>query len=212
VAEFWVFWIIAPLSLGTAIAVVLMRNAVHAALMLVGNFATVALLYAVQEAQFLAVVQLIVYAGAIMVLFLFVLMLLGIHRDEPYGERIPGIRLASLLLGAALFVALAGAVGGNYLGPASVCPDTPTPAVAAPAADGERCVGLAAANADGNVRGVGLLLFTAYVWPFEVTSVLLVIAAIGAIVLGRRQEDPADLVDRVTGEGATASIEGGDQL
>jgi NADH-quinone oxidoreductase subunit J len=210
VAEFWVFWIIAPLSLGSAIAVVLMRNAVHAALMLVANFVTIAMLYAVQEAQFLAVIQLIVYAGAIMVLFLFVLMLLGIHRDEPYLDRVPGVRPAALLLGVALFVALAGAVGGNYLGAGSVCPDAP-PGVAAPVADGEPCVGLAAANADGNVRGVGLLLFTDYVWPFEITSVLLVIAAIGAIVLGRRGEDLADLVDRVSSGPAAAQLGEGEQ-
>jgi NADH-quinone oxidoreductase subunit J len=211
-AEFWVFWVVAPISLGSAIAMVLMRNAVHAALMLVANFVTIAVLYAVQEAQFLAVVQLIVYAGAIMVLFLFVLMLLAVHRDEPYAERIAGIRPAALLLGLALFVVLAAAVGGPYLGAGSVCPDAPAPGVAAPVdGDGEPCVGLAAANAEGNVRGVGLLLFTAYVWPFEVTSVLLVIAAIGAIVLGRRHEEPAELVDRLAPDPGTTELEEGDR-
>jgi NADH-quinone oxidoreductase subunit J len=190
-AEFWVFWILAPISLGAAIAMVLMRNAVHAALMLVLNFFTVAALYAVLQAQFLAVVQIIVYAGAVMVLFLFVLMLLGVAREEPRGEGYRWQRPAALVGGLALFAALAVTVAGPYLGAASTCPPAEPPA-----APGEPCVGLADANAEGNVRGVGLLLFTRYVWPFEATAVLLVIAAIGAVVLGRRREPPESLIDR----------------
>jgi hypothetical protein len=80
-AEFWVFVIVGAVALGSAIAMVLLRNAVHAALMLVVNFFTIAIFYAVLEAQFLAVIQIIVYAGAIMVLFLFVIMLLGVSKD-----------------------------------------------------------------------------------------------------------------------------------
>jgi len=190
------FWIIAPLSLGTALSVVVLRNPVHAALMLVGNFFTIAVLYAVMEAQFLAVVQIIVYAGAIMVLFLFVIMLLGVESQLDFGDRIRGQRAAAVFLGVVLLAALTVGVAGPYLGADSACPTTadqqPDPEAAA---SGQACRGLAEANADGNVFGVGRLVFTDYVWPFEVTSVLLVIAALGAMVLGRRAEQDSDLVD-----------------
>jgi NADH-quinone oxidoreductase subunit J len=194
VAEFWLFVVVGAVALGSAIAMVLQRNAVHAALLLVINFFSIAVLYAVLEAQFLAVVQLIVYAGAIMVLFLFVLMLLGVARDEPLpGGRLRGQNLAAILVGGVLFVTLATAVAGPFLGGASVCGTQA-------AGDGIVCRGLEAVNADGNVRAVAGPLFTRYVWPFEVTSVLLVVAAIGAIVLGRRREPPEDLVDRMPEE------------
>jgi NADH-quinone oxidoreductase subunit J len=189
-AEFVVFVIVAPLSLGAAISVIALRQPVHAALMLVLNFFTIAVLYAVLEAQFLAVVQIIVYAGAIMVLFLFVLMLLGVERELPFTERIRGQKAAAILLGAAMLVGLVVGVAGNYLGRESAC-------TGAVQGDGPPCAGLAAVNETegGNVGGVGALLFTDYVWPFEVTSVLLVIAALGAMVLGRKHEDERDLVD-----------------
>jgi NADH-quinone oxidoreductase subunit J len=187
-AEFWVFIIVGAISLGSAISMVLMRNAVHAALMLVINFFTIAVLYAVLEAQFLAVTQIIVYAGAIMVLFLFVIMLLGVTHDEPFAERLPGQRFVAVLLGLVLFVGVSVAVAGPYLGEASVCDGSAE-------GDGIPCTGLAAVNADGNVQAIGRSLFTEFVWPFEVTSVLLVIAAIGAMVIGRRTENPEDLVE-----------------
>lgn len=199
-AELVVFVIVGAISLGSALAVVLMRNAVHAALMLVLNFFTIAVFYAVLEAQFLATVQIIVYAGAIMVLFLFVIMLLGVDReDDPKaGERLPAQRSSAVVLGAVLFAALAIGVGGPYLSAGSACP-SPTAADGTPTVDeGARpCAGLAQANENGNTEGVGALLFGDYVWPFEVTSVLLVIAAVGAMVLGRKSEDRADLVDRL---------------
>ncbi|MGH8899611.1 MAG: NADH-quinone oxidoreductase subunit J [Egibacteraceae bacterium] len=191
-AEFWVFWILAPIALGAAISVVMLRNAVHAALMLVVNLFVIALLFAVLEAQFLAVVQIIVYAGAIMVLFLFVIMLLGADRQrEPGRDRIRGQRPAAIVLGALLLAALLVGVAGPYLSGASACNVPPQAASAIP------CRGLAEVNASpgGNVRGIGRTLFTTYVWPFEVASVLLVIAALGAIILGRKREDPADLFE-----------------
>jgi NADH-quinone oxidoreductase subunit J len=156
------------------------------------NFFAIAVLYAVNEAQFLASVQIIVYAGAIMVLFLFVIMLLGVDRDIYRHDSVRGLRASGVVLGVALFAALAIGVGGPYLATSAACP-SPPPAQGEPAEAG--CVGLAAANEPGNVGALGALLFSKYVWPFEVISVLLVIAAIGAIVLGRRDEDPDDLVD-----------------
>ncbi|CAN5912316.1 hypothetical protein BH23ACT10_BH23ACT10_08940 [soil metagenome] len=180
-AEFWVFCVVAVLSLGTALSVVVLRNAVHAALMLVLNFFAIAVLYALLEAQFLAVVQIIVYAGAIMVLFLFVLMLLGIDSETRFADRVKGQRTAAVLLGLALLIVLVGAGAGPLLGADAICP--------AEAGTGNLCTGLEAANTDGNVAGIGRLLFTTYMWPFEVTSALLVIAAIGAMVLGKRHDD-----------------------
>ena len=186
-AELWVFCIVAVLALGTGLSVVVLRNAVHAALMLVINFFAIAVLYALLEAQFLAVVQIIVYAGAIMVLFLFVLMLLGVGSETRFSTRVRGQRTAAVLLGVALVVVLVGAGAGQFLGADAVCP--------ADGSTGPVCAGLAGPNGDGNVAGVGRLLFTTYVWPFEVTSALLVIAALGAMVLGKRHanEDVTDL-------------------
>jgi NADH-quinone oxidoreductase subunit J len=201
-AEFWVFWLLAPLSLAAAASVVLLKNPVHAALMLVVNFFTFAVFYAVLEAQLLAVIQVIVYAGAIMILFLFVLMLLGVDRQSEAGTgKVRGQRVAAALLGLALFVALTGAVAGPYLGTDSAC-DTAAAveAVAEAGAAAQPCTGLRAVGGDeaaggDNVELVGRLIFTGYVWPFEITSVLLVIAAIGAMVLGKRQDRLEDLVE-----------------
>lgn len=188
-AELVAFVLVGGVALGAALAMVMLRNAVHAALMLVVNFFAIAVLYAMLEAQFLAIIQIVVYAGAIVVLFLFVLMLLGISRSDPMGSGdIKGLAPTAVALGLVVFAALATAVAGPFLGAGSIC---------GPEASGSglACTGLAEANADGNVQGIGRLLFTRYVWPFEVTSVLLVIAAVGAMVLGRRDEDPATLVD-----------------
>ena len=187
-AEFWVFVVTAVVALWTGVSVIVLRNAVHAALMLVINFFAIAVLYAVLEAQFLAVVQIIVYAGAIMVLFLFVLMLLGITSETRFTERVRGQRTAAVLLGVALLVLLVGAGAGPYLGSDAICP--------AQAGSGDLCVGLQARNNNGNVAGVGRLLFTTYMWPFEVTSALLVIAALGAMVLGKRHRADEDVTDR----------------
>ena len=194
-AELVVFIVIGALALGSAVSMIMMRNAVHAALMLVLNFFAIAVLYAVNEAQFLATVQIIVYAGAIMVLFLFVIMLLGVDKEDDPARpgRVRGLKLSAVVLGLALFAALAVSIGGPYLETSAACP-APPPAEGQVVTE-EQCRGLQAANDPGNVQALGALLFTRYVWPFEVISVLLVIAAIGAMVLGRREEDPADLVD-----------------
>jgi NADH-quinone oxidoreductase subunit J len=198
-AEFWVFVITAVVALATGMSVVVLRNAVHAALMLVINFFAIAVLYAALEAQFLAVVQIIVYAGAIMVLFLFVLMLLGITSETRFTERVRGQRTASVLLGAALLVVLVGAGASPFLGDEAVCP--------AEADAGDVCTGLATANNGGNVAGVGRLLFTSYMWPFEVTSALLVISALGAMVLGKRHRNDEDVTDRPPDE-----VDAGDEV
>jgi NADH-quinone oxidoreductase subunit J len=190
-AEFWVFVVTAVIALATGVSVVVLRNPVHAALMLVLNFFAIAVLYAALEAQFLAVVQIIVYAGAIMVLFLFVLMLLGITSETRFSDRVRGQKTASALLGGALLVLLVGAGAGPYLGDDAVCP--------VEAGTGDICTGLEAENTNGNVAAVGRLLFTKYMWPFEVTSALLVISALGAMVLGKRHRSDEDVTARPPG-------------
>lgn len=202
-AELWVFVVTAAVALGSGISVVVLRNAVHAALMLVVNFFMIAVLYAVLEAQFLAVVQIVVYAGAIMVLFLFVLMLMGISSESRFSRRVRGQKTAAVLLGAAFFVVLAGAGAGQYMGPDAVCP--------AAGETGNLCAGLETANNNGNVAGVGRLLFTTYMWPFEATSALLVIAALGAMVLGKRHRTDEDVTDHPPELAADAGDEPDDE-
>jgi NADH-quinone oxidoreductase subunit J len=160
------FWIMSPLSLGSAIAMILARNAVHSALLLVVNFFTLAVFYVLLDAHFLAAVQVIVYAGAIMVLFLFVIMLLGVDREEDLVENVRFQRPLALVFGVGL---------------AGIIVWTVRTALAQ-----TTFRGLETANASGNVQAVGRSLFSRYLLAFEVTSVLLLVAAIGAIVLGRR--------------------------
>lgn len=168
-AEQVAFWILAPVSLGSALGMLLARNAVHSALLLVANFFTLAVFYVLLDAHFLAAVQVIVYAGAIMVLFLFVIMLLGVDREDVLRENIKFQRPLALLLGAGFAGIGVFAVRSTLLG-------TPFR-------------GLAEANEPGNVEAVGRLLFTKYLFPFEVASILLIVAAIGAMILGRRREE-----------------------
>ncbi len=165
-AELVAFVILAPLAVVTALGMVFNRNPVYAALLLVVNFFCLAAFYVLLQAQFIAVVQVIVYAGAIMVLFLFVLMLLGVDREDVLRETIRWQRPAAFLL-SVLFL------GGLVLALSDV--------LSLPAGS------LDAANEGGNVQAVGRLLFTRYAFAFEATGVLLVIAAVGAIVLGKRR-------------------------
>jgi NADH-quinone oxidoreductase subunit J len=164
-----VFWVFAPVAVGSAIAMLLMRNAVHAALLLIVNFFCLAVMYLLLDAPFLFAVQIIVYAGAIMVLFLFVIMLLGVDRDEDLSERLIAQRPLAIALGLAVAVEVAVAVRAG-VGFATKAP-----------------AGFDAANADGNTQALARVLFTKYFFPFEVTSVLLIVAAIAAMVLAQRK-------------------------
>ncbi|MCA1824564.1 MAG: NADH-quinone oxidoreductase subunit J [Mycobacteriales bacterium] len=165
-----VFWALAPIALAAAVAMVLNRNAVHAALLLVVDFFCLSVFYAMQDAPFLAAVQVIVYAGAIMVLFLFVLMLVGVDRAESLIETIRGQRTMALVAGAAFLALVVVGIGHAVL-------DLPD-------------IGLGDANAPGNVVAIARLLFTTYVFPFEVTSALLITAAVGAMVLAHKERGP----------------------
>jgi NADH-quinone oxidoreductase subunit J len=161
------FYILAPIAVGAALAMIFAKNAVHAALMLVLDFFCLAAFYAVQDAPFLAAVQVIVYAGAIMILFLFVLMLVGVDSSDSLLETIKGQRAASFVLALGFMGVLVAAIGQ--------------------AIEHTTAANLTEANADGNVQGIAKLLFTTYVLPFEITSALLIVAAVGAMVLGYRQ-------------------------
>ena len=163
------FWVLGPLALLGALGMVFARNAVHSALALVGTMFCLAVFYIVQQAPFLGFVQIIVYTGAIMMLFLFVLMLVGRDSSDSVVEVLRGQRLAALALGVGLAVLLVAAVSRSLTTVTSV--------------------GLAAggAGAGGNVTGLGALIFTDYLFAFELTSALLITAALGAMVLAYAQ-------------------------
>jgi NADH-quinone oxidoreductase subunit J len=165
------FWFLAPLSVIAALGMLLVKKAVHSALLLAWVMITLAIFYIAQDAVFLGVVQIIVYTGAVMMLFLFILMLVGVDSSDSLTETITGLR--PIAITAALGF---GGLLVSLLGRATL---------------GREAVGLAEANAGGNVQGLAALLFSKYVWPFEVVSALLITAAIGAMVLAHHQRTNA---------------------
>jgi NADH-quinone oxidoreductase subunit J len=168
---FYVFAVVAVLA---SMLVIAQRNPVYSVLLLIASFGALSGLYVLLDAPFVAVTQIIVYAGAIMVLFLFVVMLLNApHEDTEYDEHVhplrrPGPMRFGALLAAALVVELVWALtrGGGETG------------------------GFPAA-AVSSVRAIGRSLFTDYAFPFEVTSVLILVAMVGAVVLARRESGPS---------------------
>jgi NADH-quinone oxidoreductase subunit J len=164
-----VFWVFAPVSVASAIAMLVMRNAVHAALFLIVNFFTIAVMYLLLDAPFLFAVQIIVYAGAIMVLFLFVIMLLGIDRGDDVHEPLIGQRPLAVILAVGFVLEIGFALRAG-IGFATRAPD-----------------GFDVVNRGGNAQALATVLFRDYFFPFEVTSVLLIIAAVAAMVLAQRK-------------------------
>ncbi len=156
------FWVLAPIAILAALAMVIAKNAVHCALFLAAVMLSLAGMYALQDAPFLAAVQIIVYTGAILMLFLFVIMLVGVDSSDSLVETLRGQRIAALLVGVGFASLLIGSIGGAVV---------------------DSNVGLAQANSEGNVVGIARLLFTKYVFAFEITSALLITAAVGAMVL-----------------------------
>ena len=163
------FLMLALVAIGTAMGMLLSRNAVYSALFLVLNFITVAVFYLLLGAPFIAMSQITVYAGAIMVLFLFVIMLLGAEK-LPEAQVLPWQRPLAITL-AVLLVLEAGYL---LISRATVTTNVPVPG--------------AAANTMDNLRLLGLSLFNEYLLPFEVTSILLLVAMVGAIVLIRKEK------------------------
>src|ERR1700744_53548 len=160
------FWILAILAVGAGITMIFMRQAVHCALMLAIVMISLAVMYAMQGAPFLAFVQIIVYTGAVLMLFLFVVMLIGITSADSLKETIRGQRLWAGLAGIGFAVLLIVGIGHAAIGNAA--PQT-------------------SANSTNNLTGIAQLIFTTYVFPFEVTSALLITAALGAMVLAHRE-------------------------
>ena len=158
------FAVLAVIALGSALGLVFRKNAIHGALFLVVNLGTVAALYLSLGAEFLAAAQVIVYAGAIMVLFVFAIMVLIPGKEETGADPRRPFRLLALPVGAALLAELALVV------------------VASRGADTK-----AAAPIPGGVEAIGRLLFTDYLFPFELTSVLLLAAMVGVLLLARRR-------------------------
>jgi NADH-quinone oxidoreductase subunit J len=164
------FWVLGPISVAGAIGTVLMRNAVHSALSLVGTMFSLGAFYLIEQGPFLGLVQIIVYTGAIMILFLFVLMLVGRDSSDSLVETLRGQRWAAALFGIGFAVLIALSVGRAFTGITPVDLDKP--------------------NARGsNVQSIAQLLFTRYLFAFELTSALLIVAAIGAMVLAHIERD-----------------------
>jgi NADH-quinone oxidoreductase subunit J len=165
------FWVLAPLSVIAALGMLLVKKAVHSALLLAWVMITLAIFYIAQDALFLGIVQIVVYTGAVMMLFLFILMLVGVDASDSLTETISGLRP----------IAITAAVGFGGLFVSLISRATL----------GRDAVGLKDANANGNVEGLAQQLFSTYVFPFEVVSALLITAALGAMVLAHHQRSVA---------------------
>src|SRR5438132_11234465 len=153
------FWILGPLSLAGAIGMVLLRNAIHSALSLVATMMSLGAFYLIEQGPFLGLVQIIVYTGAIMILFLFVLMLIGRDASDSLVETLRGQRWAAALFGIGFALLVAISVGRAFKGAKPANLDGP--------------------NAGGqNVQSTAQLLFTKYLFAFELTSALLIVAAV----------------------------------
>jgi NADH-quinone oxidoreductase subunit J len=162
------FWMLAPVMILGALGMILSRKPVHSALCLAAVMISLAVQYAAQDAPFLFVVQIIVYTGAILMLFLFVLMLVGVDAADSLVETIRGQRVWAVVAGVGFGILLVFAVGNAVVG---------SP------------LGLDTANSQhgGNVQGIAALVFTRYVFAFEATAALLITAALGAMVLAHRE-------------------------
>ena len=160
------YWILAALAVGAALAMICVKQAVHCALMLAVVMLSLAAMYAMQGAPFLAFVQIIVYTGAVLMLFLFVMMLIGVNSADSLVETLKGQRLWAGLAAIGLAVLLIIGIGHAAIGTA------PKPT---------------AAFGTDNLTGLAKLIFTTYVFPFEATSALLITAALGAMVLAHRE-------------------------
>ncbi|HCA88508.1 MAG TPA: NADH-quinone oxidoreductase subunit J [Streptomyces sp.] len=166
------FWILGTVAVLGALGTILMRRAVHSALCLGGTMIILAIFYLANGAYFLGVVQIVVYTGAIMMLFLFVVMLVGVTAADSLKETLKGQRWLAAACGLGFGALLIAGIGQASLSAFN---------------------GLGTANAGGNVEGLAGLIFTKYVFAFEITGALLITAAIGAMVLTHRErtERPA---------------------
>jgi NADH-quinone oxidoreductase subunit J len=173
--EAFIFFVFGALTLAGAFGVILARNPVHSALSLVVTLVSVAVLFLQQDAHLLAAVQVVVYAGAIVVLFLFVIMLLGVDQADTLRDPLKAQRAAAVILGLIILAEIIFLAGHNWATGAK-----------APATNAIRGGTPGLGN---NVERVARSLFTDFLWPFEITAALLVLAVIGAVVLARRSRN-----------------------
>jgi NADH-quinone oxidoreductase subunit J len=171
------FFVFGGLTLVGALGVVLSRNPVHSALWLVLTLVSVAVLFLIQDAQLVAAVQVIVYAGAIVVLFLFVIMLLGVDRRETLTEHLRFQRPIALALGLLVLAEVLLLAGHTW-------------ATGAKTTSGVPITG--GGDFGTNIQRVARVLFTDFLWPFQLTAVLLVIAVVGSVALARRSGERPD--------------------
>jgi NADH-quinone oxidoreductase subunit J len=163
------FYVLAVFFVGSAFMVILQRNPVTSALYLVFHFFVLGGLYITLQAQFIAVIQILVYAGAIMVLFLFVIMLLNLRDERSLGEAITWKKTLAAAVSVALLLELVYILGISSDGPKPI--------------DTTRAIEI------GTVEYIGKQLFTTFLFPFEVTSILLLAAIVGAVILAKRKLD-----------------------
>jgi NADH-quinone oxidoreductase subunit J len=164
--EAFQFWVLGTVAVLGALGTVFMKKAVHSALCLAGTMIVLAVFYLANGAYFLGIVQIVVYTGAIMMLFLFVVMLVGVTAADSLKETIKGQRWLALLCGVGFGVLLLAGIANASL---------------------KDFAGTGKANANGNVEGLAALIFTKYVFAFEITGALLITAAVGAMVLTHRE-------------------------
>ncbi|MFC0600620.1 NADH-quinone oxidoreductase subunit J [Streptomyces palmae] len=160
------FWVLGTVAVIGALSTVLMRKAVHSALSLAGTMIVLAVFYLANGAYFLGIVQIVVYTGAIMMLFLFVVMLVGVTAADSLHETLKGQRWLAVLCGLGFGILLCAGIANASL---------------------KTWNGTGTANAGGNVEGLAELIFTKYVFAFEITGALLITAAVGAMVLTHRE-------------------------
>jgi len=190
-AEAIAFWVLGTIAVAGAVGVVASPKAVYSALALATTMIALAIVYVTLEAPFLGVVQIVVYTGAVMMLFLFVLMMIGVDSTQSLVETIRGQRVAAILAGLGFGVLLIAGIGT-----ATVSGFT----------------GLASANRDGNVQGLAELIFTRHLWAFELTSALLITAALGAMLLAhrerfeRRKTQREMMIERFGGDGRATPL------
>ena len=165
-AEAIAFWVLATISVAGAVGVITAPKAVYSAIALATTMIALAIVYVTMEAPFLGVVQIVVYTGAVMMLFLFVLMLIGVDSAQSLVETLRGQRVAAILAGLGFGLLLIAGIG---------------------TAKTSGFTGLTEANRDGNVEGLAELIFTRNLWAFELTSALLITAALGAMLLTHRE-------------------------
>ncbi|KUI17454.1 NADH:ubiquinone oxidoreductase subunit J [Mycolicibacterium acapulense] len=160
------FWVLGIVAVVGALGVIAAPKAVYSAMFLAMTMIVLAVFYIAQGALFLGVVQVVVYTGAVMMIFLFVLMLIGVDSSDSLVETIRGQRVAGVVTGVGFGLLLIAGIGNVSVG---------------------GFTGLAQANAGGNVEGLAALIFVRYLWAFELTSALLITAALGAMVLAHRE-------------------------